>query len=94
MNGAPGFAANDAGQPGMGISEGVYRQAAEEIEILTTAMIVKVTAAAAHKDQGRPPIRVHQVSPCQSYRLFRGYVVLCGFRLAVLIQLPTPAAAG
>ena len=77
----------------MRISQGIYGQAAEEIQVLTTAMVVKIAAPAVYKEQSGAPVRVHQVSSRQAHGLFGGYAVVGGFRLADFLQLLTPAAA-
>jgi len=92
VHGAPGFATDDAAQPRMGITQRINGQAAKEIEILTPAMIVKIAAAAPHKDHRGAPVRVHQIPSRQANGLFGGNVLLRGFGLA-LFQRLTPAVA-
>src|SRR5579859_645128 len=70
--GARGFATNDAAQPRVRISQRINGQATKEIEILTPAMIVKIAAAAPHKDHRGAPEGVHQIPSRQANGLFGG----------------------
>src|ERR1700730_2695114 len=47
----------------MRISQCVYGNDAEKIQILAALLVVNVAAPAAHKNNRRPAIGIHQVTP-------------------------------
>jgi hypothetical protein len=46
-------------EPGVRVSKGIYRDAAEEIQVLTAMLVIQITSVAAHEDNGGAPVRIH-----------------------------------